>query len=123
MDKITHYYLKGHSSEIFISFFDIRILIGLGLNTNRFWFNNFWDPHDLITKTTFSRSSEETLSKKLNFSEIFLLAEIYLWILFLHNKFISETYFSSIKKVPESSKYIGGFKYDLLAAFWNLSMY
>jgi hypothetical protein len=36
MDKITHYYLKGQSSEILISIFDIRILIGLGLNMNRF---------------------------------------------------------------------------------------
>ncbi len=56
-----------------ISFFEIRISIGLGVNMNRFWFNNFWDPHDLITKTAFSRSSEETLLEKFYFQKIFLI--------------------------------------------------
>ncbi len=47
-----------------------HILIGLGLNTNRFYFKNFSEAPTILDQRTFSsRGSGEILSEKLFFSE------------------------------------------------------
>jgi hypothetical protein len=61
----------------------------------------FRDPHYryLITKTTFfTRFRRNHLGKIKFFGKFLLIAEIYFGIFFLHNKFISETYFLTIKR-------------------------
>jgi hypothetical protein len=51
-----------------------------------------------------SRGSAETLLEKLYFSEnLKKIAEIYSGTLFLHNTFISETYFLSMKRFRKAA--------------------
>jgi hypothetical protein len=59
----------------------------------------FRGPHDFRPKKIFFTWFKENLFGKIIFFGYFLkIAEIYFGILFLHNKFISETYFLSMKR-------------------------
>jgi hypothetical protein len=65
---------------------------------NRFYFENFSEAPTILDQRKFSsRSSEKPFRKNYIFRKIFIIAEIYFGIIFLHNKFISETYFLSMK--------------------------
>jgi hypothetical protein len=68
----------------------------------------FREPHDLITKTTFfARFRRNPFEKIIVFGKFLLIAEIYFTIFFLHNNFISEIYFLTIKKVSEIRDKLG----------------
>jgi hypothetical protein len=58
-------------------------------------------PHDFRSKKFSLPGSRGTLSEKLDFGKFFFIAEIYFGIFFLHNKFISETYFLIMKRFPK----------------------
>jgi hypothetical protein len=47
---------------------------------------------------------------------------MYFGIIFLHNKFISETYLITLKKFQNAVNKLGRFKYNLLVAFYVMDI-
>jgi hypothetical protein len=65
-------------------------------------------PHDLLTKTTsFTQFGRNPFRKIIIIGKFLLIAEIYYRIFVLHNKFILETYFLTIKRFQKAADKLG----------------
>ncbi len=113
--------LKGQSSEILIPFLDLQYMDRPAheykpLRVLKF----FKGPKDFTSEMAFLvRLRRNYLGKIIFFGNFLKIAETYFGVFFLEDRYVSETYFLTIKKFQKAAHKMIGFLHSFLAAFLN----